>query len=102
MKIYIAKEFSKKPVGRYLNEGNFSGEYFRLNYLEDKLLKNEFIEIYLDGVLGYGASFLEEAFGGLTRNGFSSEQIFNQIKFISKNPVLIYQIHSYIKNGNNK
>lgn len=102
MIIDVSKDFSTSPKGRYLNDGPYSGELFRLKYLEQALKENKIIELKLDGTLGYSSSFLEEAFGGLTRSGFSIEQIFNQIKLISKNPILIYQISCYIKNGNNK
>ncbi len=102
MKIDIPKDFSICPKGRYLNDGPYNGELFRIKYLEQPLKENKKIELNLDGALGYSSSFLEEAFGGLIRNGFSSEQIFKQITFISKNSVLIYQISSYIKNANNK
>ena len=64
----IARKFSEFPAGRNKGDGPYSGELFRENYLIP-LLKdpNIIIEVDLDGTLGYGSSFLEEAFGGLVR-----------------------------------
>ena len=76
-KIYIAKDFSKFPAGRYLDDGNFNGTKFRKEILVPELKKlreSESLEVIFDGVAGFGSSFLEEAFGGLVRDeGFSKE-----------------------------
>ena len=70
-KISIAKQFTKTPGPRYIHEGKFSGEQFRLEYLYPLFIKamqaNQKIEAVLDGTAGYGTSFLEESFGGLVR-----------------------------------
>lgn len=65
--ISIAHDFSETPAGRYQSDGPFSGERFRDTYLLPALRKHETVEVDLDGTLGYGSSFLEEAFGGLIR-----------------------------------
>lgn len=61
--------------------------------------KPEKIIVNLDGVLGYGSSFLEEAFGGLIRDGVQSEvalEIANNL--ISEiDPSLKIEITEYIK-----
>lgn len=69
MKLKVA-DFSDTPSGRYITDGPHSGEEFREKYLlpNYKALKNnEKLIIIIDGVEGYGSSFLEEAFGGLVR-----------------------------------
>lgn len=60
-------EFTKYPGPRYINLGSNSGEKFREEYLITALKESSEISVNLDGVLGYGSSFLEEIFGGLVR-----------------------------------
>lgn len=67
--ITIAEDFSENPAGRFRTDGPFSGEYFREDFLVPKLKDADELVIVLDGTRGYGSSFLEEAFGGLVRNG---------------------------------
>jgi hypothetical protein len=64
--IKIASDFSPTPGGRFRKMGPKSGEEFR-DLLASHLAKNEPVVVVLDGVEGYGSSFLEEAFGGLAR-----------------------------------
>jgi len=73
MDILIAKEFSDVPWGRYPEDGDFCGEIFREKHLLPALKRTnppERVRVNLDGVEGFGSSFLEEAFGGLVRRGF--------------------------------
>lgn len=71
--INIARDFSKSPGGRFRKFGPKSGEEFRERLL--KLLKKyDVVTVTLNGVEGYGSSFLEEAFGGLVRLGLYSEE----------------------------
>lgn len=75
--IKIAEEFNKRPSGRYLTDGKFSGEAFRESLLYPALEKlsqlsletGEPYQLVIDftGVTMTGSSFLEEAFGGLIR-----------------------------------
>lgn len=60
-------EFTKYPGPRYIALGPNSGEEFREQYLVNALKKDPEVSINLDGVLGYGSSFLEEIFGGIVR-----------------------------------
>jgi len=64
----IAAAFSKFPAGRYKSDGPNSGERFRDDVLFPLLESGEKVLLQLDGTLGYGSSFLEEAFGGLVRD----------------------------------
>lgn len=65
--ISIAKDFSRVPAGRYLEDGDFSGTKFRQDLLAPALRNHEHVKVVFDGVAGLGSSFLEEAFGGLVR-----------------------------------
>ena len=71
LRVSIAKDFSEFPAGREPEDGPNSGQRFRDEILFPRL-KNassgDVVEVDLDGTMGYGSSFLEEAFGGLVRN----------------------------------
>lgn len=82
--ISIAGDFTKYPGGRYKKHGTGSGEEFREKFLIPNLQKEEQLTIILDGTAGYSSSFLEEAFGGLTRRGFAKELVHRLIKFEAK------------------
>ena len=88
MKTYelkIAEEFTKFPAGRFINDGKFSGERFREEFLLPKLNKYDKVIIFVDGVKGYGSSFLEEVFGGLVRKKYFSKKDLEEkieIKFV--------------------
>lgn len=60
-------DFTKYPGPRYIKLGSNSGEEFREKYLIEKLKQDPEVIVNLDGVLGYGSSFLEEIFGGVVR-----------------------------------
>lgn len=60
-------DFTKYPGPRYVALGPNSGEEFRENFLIKALEKDSEVKVNLDGVLGYGSSFLEEIFGGIVR-----------------------------------
>jgi hypothetical protein len=100
--INIAKDYTKSPGGRFIQDGEHSGEDFRENHLlpkynEAKSKKQKLI-VNLDGGYGYPTSFLEEAFGGLARE-LCDKEILN-IKIISdEEPELIERIKKYITDG---
>ena len=97
IKVNVAEDFTRYPSGRYKKNGNTSGEEFRERLLEPHLKKGESIEVFLDGTIGYGSSFLEEAFGGLVRSlGTSAEDILKKISFISRDDLLVQEIKEYI------
>jgi hypothetical protein len=65
------RDFAPSPGGRFVSDGEFSGEWFRDEILVPALRTansdSEPVVVILDGTSGYGSSFLEEAFGGLVR-----------------------------------
>jgi len=63
--INVAEDFSKYPAGRYIKDGPYSGEAFRALLVAS--LNKGFTLVDMKGTAGYGAGFLEEAFGGLVR-----------------------------------
>lgn len=99
MVINIAKEYTKTPGGRFIREGKFSGEDFRINMLEPKYkdakANKEQLTVVLDGGYGYGSSFLEEAFGGLVRS-LKDPQISKIVIVSEEEPKLIMDIKGYI------
>lgn len=77
----IAEEYTKYPAGRFQTDGPYSGEQFREDYLIPKLKKHKKVVVYIDGVKGYGSSFLEEAFGGIVRKKyFTKEELTRQLE----------------------
>ena len=68
--INVAQVFSPTPGGRTRSDGDFSAEEFRDEHLIPALKRctdDEQVSVDLDGGAGYGASFLEEVFGGAVR-----------------------------------
>ena len=99
IQINIAKEYTKTPGGRYISEGNFSGEDFRQTTLkpafERAIVENKTLVVVLDGGYGYSPSFLEEAFGGLVRE--TKDTRVAQIVIVSdEEPGQIEKIKGYI------
>jgi len=101
MEIIIANDFTDSPGGRYIKEGQFSGEAFRDQLLVPKYenckKNNQKLLIDFDGTYGYATSFLDEAFGGLSRM-FKKDNILDVIEFKSDDqPGLIADIIEYMK-----
>jgi STAS-like domain of unknown function (DUF4325) len=95
--IRMAEDFTRFPAGRYVSDGRYSGERFRRDLLVPALKMADRVEIELDGAMGYGSSFLEEAFGGLVRvEGFSSADLANRIVPVSSDDMLVTEIWQYI------
>jgi len=100
VKINIAKEFSRIPAGRLRTDGPYSGERFREECLEPVLMKGDTVEVIFDGARGYGSSFLEEAFGGLVRDGvLISTADLKRVTLVSKeDPSIAAEVRTYIEN----
>lgn len=78
--IVIARDFTPFPGGRYRQHGEGSGEEFRDDLLRPALNREASVTVRLDGTSGYPSSFLEEAFGGLIRVGFTAEDLRKRLK----------------------
>ncbi|MBB5190102.1 hypothetical protein HNQ50_000812 [Silvimonas terrae] len=99
--ISIARDFSPYPAGRYAADGPHSGQAFREQLLLPALAaaRSEVV-VELDGVLGYGSSFLEEAFGGLVRVGhLSVGSLKKHLKIRTSDPSYADEIWEYIENA---
>ena len=93
--INIAKDFTKSPGGRYMKDGSFSGELFREKFLvpkiRDAITQSNHVIIELDGTFGYASSFLDEAFGGLVREGyFDQKTLSKNLSFRATEPHVKY------------
>lgn len=97
--VNVARDFSKYPAGRYLEDGPASGQAFRDKFLIPVLKEAGRLTIELDGTRGYGSSFLEEAFGGAVRAGFASITVKQAFTLVSEDTSLVEEIHDYIDRG---
>lgn len=100
-KISIASDFSPYPAGRYRTDGPYPGETFRDEKLIPALRENDEVIVYLDGTNGYGSSFLEEAFGGLVRRGFTALELEKKLKIESSRSSYKQRVWTYIKTSGN-
>jgi hypothetical protein len=98
--INVAADFTRFPAGRYTADGKFSGERFREELLIPSLEKNEKVLVILDGTMGFGSSFLEEAFGGLARDGrFTRDRLISDLELQSRDQSLVDEIWGYINDA---
>lgn len=98
--INVANDFSMYPGGRYLTDGDGNGTDFRERFLRPALATGKPVTVVLDGAYGYPSSFLEEAFGGLVRQGVPPNQILSTFQFVAKTPGFqryIAQIERHVK-----
>ena len=97
--IRVADDFSKEPGGRHASDGPFSGETFRGVLLKAFRAKGPGV-IELDGVRGYGSSFLDEAFGGLIREKLVSyDEVISRLDLRSSRSYLIEEIKECIEDA---
>lgn len=97
--IDIGTDFTRYPAGRFTGDGPFSGEAFREKFLIPILKESGRATVKLDGTVGYGSSFLEEAFGGLVRAGYATESVLAAFVFDTKDTSLKDEIIDYIKHA---
>jgi hypothetical protein len=97
--ISIAKDFSPSPAGRYREDGPFPGEAFRDDFLIPALRHHDIVLVDLDGASGFGSSFLEEAFGGLIRKGFTEHELRKKLKIKSARGSYELRVWRYIHGG---
>ncbi|WP_066827628.1 STAS-like domain-containing protein [Sphingomonas mali] len=95
--IDVAADFTRFPGGRYKSDGIFSGERFREECLVPALDRGAKVVIKLDGTMGYGSSFLEEAFGGVVRSGrFTPQELQDRLVLETSDPSLYDEIVEYL------
>ena len=97
--INIARDFNPYPSGRYPSHGEHNGETFREKFLIPALEKGCKITIVLDNLAGYPSGFLEEAFGGLVREGYPKAKIKETFIFVFKEDFIqryVDDIHKFI------
>jgi hypothetical protein len=99
--IEIARDFSPVPLGRLKADGRFSGEALRELLLRALRHSTAKVCVILDGTEGYGCAFLEEAFGGLVREGhYTPQELADRLEVVAKSrPYRIYadEIWDFIK-----
>lgn len=101
--VYIAKEFSREPFGRDEKDGPYNGKAFREKFLKPSLNKGEKIILNFDGAEGYGSSFLDHAFAGLIRDGYTFSTVKELIEFISEDdPSVIDEINEYLEDEHHR
>lgn len=85
MEKVVVSDFSQTPAGRYESDGDVCGEIFRNTILIPAikdLKEGQKLHVVIDNVEGYGSSFLEEAFGGVVRDGAKSAEDFLRLLVI--------------------
>lgn len=94
----VARQFSTYPGGRFKRISEFSGEEFRERLLEPALKSGEPVVVELDGVVGYGSSFLEEVFGGIVRamRWLSRDQVNAKLRIESAKESWLIEANQYI------
>lgn len=97
-------EFSRTPGFRKIVDGPFSGELFLRDFLQPRFQEaldhKTTLLVILDGARGYGTSFLEESFGGLSRR-YGADTTRNHLEIISDDePYLVDDIKTYIDEAN--
>ncbi|NRP11462.1 hypothetical protein XMM379_000632 [Aliiroseovarius sp. xm-m-379] len=106
--IDISKEYAAYPAGRDENDGPFNGQRFREEillprYNEAKEAGKRLI-VSLAGVMSFGSSFLEEAFGGMVRvEGINKKDFLDRLEIRSdraSDKRYIAAIREYIKEAN--
>lgn len=95
----VGTDFTRFPAGRTRDDGPYCGEEFRNKFLVPYIEKHQEVTVKLDSALGYGSSFLEEAFGGLVRQKFDKAEILTLVKLETSDPRLKEEIEGYIRDA---
>ena len=102
-RVSVAKDFTRYPAGRYKRNGSTSGEAFRETFLLEPIRRGEHITVDLDGTLGYGSSFLEEAVGGVVRSlNLPAHVVLERLTVTSSDPELGEEVRQYIRDAGDK
>lgn len=92
--ISVARDFTDTPGGR--SKGEYTGLVFRENFLMPALREHDQVVVDLSDVVGFGSSFLEEAFGGLVRAGYSLNDLRKRLVVQGGVPLHVQRIWQYI------
>jgi hypothetical protein len=96
-RIKVAEVFSDMPYGRDHKDGDDNGERFRKEIVLPALAEHDLILIDLNGTMGCGSSFGDEAFAGLViYEGISKEEVQRRISYEYKYKSVINNIKKYI------
>lgn len=83
-------DFSTYPSGRDSRDGDFNGTRFREEILvpavKSALADESKVVVSLANVMSFGSSFLEEAFGGLIRDGRFSKVDLKRVLLVDSGP----------------
>jgi hypothetical protein len=81
--ISVREDFSFCPSGRYREQSPDSGQRFREDFLVPALETSDKVVVDLDGVLGYGSSWLQAAFQDLIEvDGYPPEYLRSKIQVV--------------------
>jgi STAS-like domain of unknown function (DUF4325) len=99
-------DFTDRPGVRFRSNGKRSGEEFRQEWLKPAFERaraaNRRLLVDLDGAYGYATSFLEEAFGGLTRDMKGPDNVLPYILIkTDEEPRQLARVMAYIRDGLN-
>ena len=98
--INICKDFSEIPYGRNERHGPKNGTAFR-KILVDALKENDVVKVdFEDLVFIPGSSFMDEAFGGLTRDeGFTESELKEHLQIINSSEDIKEEVEEEIAEG---
>jgi STAS-like domain of unknown function (DUF4325) len=103
VRVSVAKQFTKLPGLRYARLGPYSGEEFRQRFLIPPLSQGDSVIVELDGVRGYGSSFLDEAFGGAVRElNLDIQEALTRIKVETSVKSWELDVEEYIRTAKQK
>lgn len=96
----FAHEFTDIPIGRFRTDGDLSAEVFRDDILIPLLANHNKVILDLNGVFGFGSSFLDEAFCGIIRRKlYTVDELLTKLEIIcDDDPMTVRQIHKYLNN----
>lgn len=100
--LLLIADFSRYPSGRDSNDSTYNGEDYRKNILlpkiETAIEQGHVLTVSLRGVMSFGSSFLEEAFGGLVRKeGLSKADILSHLEIDPGKPNFGRYKHAILK-----
>ncbi len=104
----VADEFSPDPGGRFIDDGEWSGELFRDSFLAARVKtaieQGVTLEVDFDGVSGLPTSFAEEAFGGLVRKytNWTADQLRATVRIIAPNSPKLWAYVNFAKEAMEK